>query len=752
MSKTLEGIDCPELQEMLLKQGKTVSRYGIGRRTACLLTALTLLMLFSLFLPVSGLRPAKGSPGSSLFGVKVCLDPGHGGEDPGAVGPTGLKEKDVNLKVALKLKALLEAEGASVLLTRADDRYVSLSDRCQIANSWRADIFVSIHHNSVSDPSVNGTETLISPAAGDFTRQLANSIQAELVAELKLTNRGVKERSLYVLNNTFMPAVLTEASFISNPDEEKRLRDDAYLEREARAILRGIKVPARISFVSPREGMVAGKNVRVSLQVVSEELVERVEVSLEGVGEMTRTAPPFDFDFGLSGGQDGERRVSATVRYRDGSTFSAGRTVLCAPSATRWYFAEGCTREGFDPWLTLFNPGLEEAIVSVSYAFAEGDAVFRTYSVPGMTRRTVNVAGEVGRGKDVSMMVESELPVLAERPMYFLYKGKWAGGHVSPGVNQPSVRWYFAEGYTGEGFEQWLCLFNPGMEPAGVTVEYFSRGGKVKERRLEVPALKRVTLDVNRDVGPGMEVSTLITADRPVVAERPMYFLYKGKWAGGHVSPGVNQPSVRWYFAEGYTGEGFEQWLCLFNPSEETSEAEVTFRTSGGERRDARYLVPPWGRATVFVNGEVGPGKEVALEVRSGTPLMVERPIYYSYRGSIAGGDVGMPVSSPSRHWYFSEGYTGEGFYEWLCFLNPGQAGARVQVVLVGESGRQVYRDAVIPPGYRLTMNVNSEFGSMESVSAEIHSDAAIVVERPMYFSYGRGWRGGHLSPGFRLP
>ncbi|MEJ5185935.1 MAG: N-acetylmuramoyl-L-alanine amidase, partial [Candidatus Geothermincolales bacterium] len=340
----------------------------------------------------------SGSPGGSFFGVKVCLDPGHGGSDPGAIGPTGLLEKDVNLKVALKLKSLLEAEGASVLLTRADDRYVSLSERCQIANSWRADIFVSIHHNSVGDPSVNGTETLISPAAGEFTRQLANSVQAELVAELKLANRGVKERSLVVLNNTVMPAILTEASFISNPDEERRLRDDAYLEREARAILRGMKVPAKISFISPREGALAGRQLRVYLQVVGEDAVESVKVNLEGVGERVKTAPPFEFFFELDKGQDGERKVSATVKYRDGNTFSAARSVICAPSATRWYFAEGCTRENFDEWLTLFNPGVEETVVSVTYAFAEGSSMSRKYAVQGMTRRTVNVVEEVGRG------------------------------------------------------------------------------------------------------------------------------------------------------------------------------------------------------------------------------------------------------------------------------------------------------------------------------------------------------------------
>ncbi len=717
------------------------------------LSSCFLLLASLFFFPKPSLTNA--SAGNTLFGVKVCLDPGHGGEDPGAVGPTGLKEKDVNLKVAQKLKVLLEGEGASVLLTRSDDRYVSLSERCRIANSWNADVFISIHHNSVADPSVNGTETLISPAASEQARQLANSIQAELVAELKLPNRGVKERSLVVLNNTAMPAVLTEASFISNPEEEKRLRDDAYLEREARAIFRGIfrgiKIPTRIAFISPREGELVGKSLRVSMQLVRETLVERVTVNLEGVGEKWRSSPPFDFEFELSGDHDGERVVSATVRYRDGSVFSSRRRVICAASATKWYFAEGCTREGFDQWLTLFNPGLEEAVVKVGYAFADGAMVSRDYIVPPVSRRTVNVVSEVGRGKDVSVMVESSLPVFVERPMYFNYRGKWAGGHVSPGVNLPSERWYFAEGYTGSGFEQWLCLFNPNSESTKVLVEYFSGGGKVKERHLQVPPARRSTVDVNGDVGPNREVSMVITADRPVVAERPMYFNYRGKWAGGHVSPGVNLPSERWYFAEGYTGSGFEQWLCLFNPSISPCRAEVVYRAAGGELRTARYSVPPLSRFTVFVNGEVGSGREVAMEMTSDSPMVAERPIYYSYGGRMSGGDIGMPVESPSRHWYFAEGYTGDGFEEWLCLQNPGSDPVRVQVVMVGESGRQVYRDLVISPKSRFTLNVNASFGRKESVSLEVHAEKGIVAERPLYFSYGRGWRGGHLSPGFRL-
>lgn len=175
-----------------------------------------------------------------LSGEKIYVDPGHGGSEPGAIGPTGLNEKDVNLRVATVLKNCLVEYGlATVRMSRTGDTYVSLWSRCNDANTWGADRFISIHHNSFSDPTVNGTETFCHPNGSSNSFDLRNKVQAQLLLWGGLNDRGAKTADFYVLRNTSMPAVLTEASFISNPAEEARLRDAGYTWRQGYYIYKG---------------------------------------------------------------------------------------------------------------------------------------------------------------------------------------------------------------------------------------------------------------------------------------------------------------------------------------------------------------------------------------------------------------------------------------------------------------------------------------------------------------------------------
>lgn len=170
---------------------------------------------------------------------KVCLDPGHGGKDPGAVGPKGLKEANVNLAVALKVAEKLRKAGIDVRLTRATDVFMDLQPRCDISNTWGADYFVSIHCNAAGTPQAYGTETYCYKFGGKG-EVLAKAMQAELIAATGRANRGVKEANFYVLRKTNMPAVLTELAFVSNPEEERLLGSSGFQEKCATAIARGI--------------------------------------------------------------------------------------------------------------------------------------------------------------------------------------------------------------------------------------------------------------------------------------------------------------------------------------------------------------------------------------------------------------------------------------------------------------------------------------------------------------------------------
>ncbi|MEW6183174.1 MAG: N-acetylmuramoyl-L-alanine amidase [Bacillota bacterium] len=185
----------------------------------------------------------------------VCLDPGHGGYDPGATGPSGLKEKDVNLEVALKTGSYLERARVGVIFTRNSDQVPwpadknkDLAARCEIANKAGTDLFVSVHCNGANDPKANGTETYSFSDTGPGA-DAAKLVQAELLEALKLRDRGTKTARFYVLRHTVMPAVLTELAFISNPHEEHLLALPGARTIMARAIARaaarhfGVELP-----------------------------------------------------------------------------------------------------------------------------------------------------------------------------------------------------------------------------------------------------------------------------------------------------------------------------------------------------------------------------------------------------------------------------------------------------------------------------------------------------------------------------
>ena len=189
-----------------------------------------------------------------LKGFIICLDPGHGGQahvPDYKRGPTGLREAEVNLKVALYLREMLQKVGVTVIMTRIDDSYVSLPMRSQIANEGSADFFISLHHNGIDNPKVNYTSTWYHGDA-DTSRHsldLARYIQQGVSDALRLpsspasglySDKLVTAAGFGVLRMTECPAILCEASFLSNPGEEARLRDDNYLRKEAYGYFLGI--------------------------------------------------------------------------------------------------------------------------------------------------------------------------------------------------------------------------------------------------------------------------------------------------------------------------------------------------------------------------------------------------------------------------------------------------------------------------------------------------------------------------------
>lgn len=188
----------------------------------------------------------------------IVLDPGHGGDDSGAM-VTGLEEKNLTLDVAQRVQRLARARGLKTVLTREGDRFVSLPNRAAIGNASPDCIFVSIHFNDGKQGTSNGVETyyalkqkraisswlpFLQTAAFEpenvQSESLAGLIQQTLVAETQAVDRGVKTEQFYVISHVRHPAVLVEGGFISNKDEAQRLSSEAHREKLAKAICDGI--------------------------------------------------------------------------------------------------------------------------------------------------------------------------------------------------------------------------------------------------------------------------------------------------------------------------------------------------------------------------------------------------------------------------------------------------------------------------------------------------------------------------------
>jgi N-acetylmuramoyl-L-alanine amidase len=193
--------------------------------------------------PIPVIPPDSTVPPGSLPTIPdgrivIVVDPGHGGSDPGAIGIGGAREKDITLAVARQVTALLQQQGIRAVLTRSDDRDLELQPRVDIAERADADLFVSIHVNSISlsRPEVNGAEVYYY----DSGQALAQTLQNTIVRETGMFDRGARSARFYVLRNTSMPSVLIEMGFITGRDDQPRLTNPAFQSRMATSIVRGI--------------------------------------------------------------------------------------------------------------------------------------------------------------------------------------------------------------------------------------------------------------------------------------------------------------------------------------------------------------------------------------------------------------------------------------------------------------------------------------------------------------------------------
>ena len=351
---------------------KTPAPATLSTRTLGIAAVLGVSFGASVTVDAAGGGPARGA-GTP---VRIVIDPGHGGTQPGAAA-NGVVEKDINLVVALRLRELLELDTLDtagggeweVRMTRETDITVSLSARSSMANNWPADRFLSIHHNGFSDPAVSGTITF-SFANGSLAADMRDQIHDEMLAGLGFLDRGTAAANFHVLRETNMPAVLTEAGFLTNPANASALIMPAGIEAQARAQMFGLQRHYGQTPYVPTDGPTTYCTAKVASagclpaigstgtpslassdfvvfcdQVVSQQFGllfwgrQELQLPLLGGtlcvgGSATRTAVQFSYGLG-NGNCSGRLELDMDSTFLNASGFVAGEEIFC-----QWWFRD----------------------------------------------------------------------------------------------------------------------------------------------------------------------------------------------------------------------------------------------------------------------------------------------------------------------------------------------------------------------------------------------------------------------------
>jgi hypothetical protein len=332
--------------------------------------------------------------------------------------------------------------------------------------------------------------------------------------------------------------------------------------------------------------------------------------------------------------------VERTMFWGPGSYGSHGAAAAEGPR-TRFLFGEG-SQGFFDTYLLLANSNPEPAEATVQFFPESGPTVTREYIVPANSRLSIWTGGIPPlANQSFSMTVDTDLPVVAERAMYF-GQPLFNGGSDSPGATAGATTWFFGEGATGGFFNTFFLVGNPSSRNANVTMTFqLTAGGTVTVNKV-VPAFGRLT------VNPAAENAALanaafalsLTSDELVIAERSMYWsLASGAWYEAHNAFGVNEPARKWGLAEGRVGtaQNFQTYILVGNTTSTPSTVRVTYLRVGGSTVVKSYEVAANSRFTIDVNSTAPELQNedfgALLEVTEGSPVIVERSLYSTANG-----------------------------------------------------------------------------------------------------------------------
>ena len=426
-----------------------------------------------------------------------------------------------------------------------------------------------------------------------------------------------------------------------------------------------------------------------------------------------------------------------TVTTAEGTS----NAVLFTVAEQSWYLAEGCTGSNagssFETWVVVQNPTGSTRYVDVIFQTGAGPVHGAQEAGPPSSRRSYR-ANDYVDSFDVSTKVNADGDVVCERAMYG-NGGVWA--HDSIGTTDPSNTWYLAEGCTRGGFETWILVQNPNPVEANVSLSYMTEAGPAPGPDVTVPANSRRTFFAADSVPDQWSVSTKVTGDIPVIAERAMYG--NGRtWA--HDSIGATSTSSTWYMAEGSTAAGFETWILVQNPGPGEARIALTYMTDSGPVPGPSAVMPAGTRRTFFAADTV-PGRDsVSTTVTASTGEVVCERAMYSPGRSWGHDSVGATEAAST--WYLAEGCTADGYETWITVQNPGGAPAEIDIVFQTGSGPSQGPRERIPARTRRTYNARDYVNSYDVSTLVTAASGEVVCERAMYGA-GRTWA--HCSIGY---
>ncbi len=431
------------------------------------------------------------------------------------------------------------------------------------------------------------------------------------------------------------------------------------------------------------------------------------------------------------------------------------------------YFAEGATGSFFDTSFAFLNVSVTPASVLLQFQKSDGTTVPYHFTIGGLTRSTVRGADVPGLANAEFSTVESDQTLVVDRTMTWDATGY--GSHAETSVSAPSTTWYLAEGATHSGFDLFYLLQNPDDGSATVEVKYLLPTGPPIVKVYSVAGKRRFNIWLNADDArlAHTDVSAVIKADRPIIVERAMYRSSGGTmFAAGHESAGVTEPSTEWFFAEGATGEFFDEFLLIANPTIEDATVQARFLLQDGSSVLKTYTGTANSRFNIWVDHEdtrlANAAVSAILTSTNGVPIVAERSMWWPGPTAATWTEAhnSAGVTSPGSTWALAEGEVGAVVACWTMYIliaNRGVADS-AHIALYYEDGTNESKAVSLPASSRTTIDVASTFPAamgrrFGTIVTAASNGAQIVVERAMYSSANNSiWAAGTDSVATNRP